>query len=56
MHSNIVIKTLQQHCETCLYIDAQFSIEIFWQDLANLADLYQNNVMEKNVSTNKCLI
>jgi hypothetical protein len=50
------MKTLQQHCETRLYIDAQFSIEKNWQDLANLADFYQNNVMEKFASTNKCLI
>ncbi len=56
MHPNIVIKTLQQHCETCLYIDAQFSIGKNWQDLANLANFYQNYVMEKNASTNKCLI
>ncbi len=56
VHPNIVIKTLQQHCETRLYIDAQFSIGKNWQDLASLTNFYQNNVMEKNASTNNCLI
>lgn len=56
MHSNIVIKTLQQYCETRLYINTQFSIGKNWQDLANLTNFYQNNVMEKNAFNNKCLI
>jgi hypothetical protein len=56
VHPNIVIKTLQQYCETRLYIGAQFSIGKIWQHLANLTNFYQNNVMEKNAFNNKCLI
>jgi hypothetical protein len=42
VHFNIVMKTLQQLCETPLYISAKVSIKPNWEDIIEFANASKN--------------
>jgi len=42
VHLNIVMKALQQLCETPLYISGKFSIKPNWEDFTKFANASKN--------------
>jgi uncharacterized protein YdhG (YjbR/CyaY superfamily) len=47
VHPNIVIKALQELCQTLLYKSAKFSIRPNWQDLVELTNINETIKSEK---------
>jgi hypothetical protein len=48
VHHNIVIKVLQEFCQTPLYKSGIFSIILNWQDLVELTNTNETIELEKN--------
>jgi hypothetical protein len=54
VHFNIVMKTLEQLCQTPLYINAKVSIKPNWEDLIEFANISKNIDFEQKTYWKWC--
>ncbi len=48
IHSNLVMKVIEQICRTPSYIDVKVSIKPNWQGFVKLANKNQNNQLQRD--------